>query len=139
MNAQCGCIAVAGCQRACQYAYPPIVNATADCAYRYSNQLVDNRADVYVTQPIINNRDHHIHHVNTVNVRDNAFYHYHQQNMVRDNCINHFYNRVVRQENNFVDYSASCCTLPGTVANVDEGTCLYQMPSVCSIGCGCAF
>ena len=133
----CGSPAVAlpGAQQAYQYTNAPVYTSTADCSSRYSQQLVDNRTDIYINQPIINNRDHHINHVNSQLIRDNNFYHYHTQNLFRDNVINHYQNRVFRQQNNFADYSCSYGVLPGSISNVNHGTCFFSLGATWNLGC----
>ena len=115
-------VALPGAQQALAYQNAPIVTQSATQQARFSQQVVDNRTDITVNQPIINNRDHYINNVNTQVIRDNNFYHYRQQNFVRDNVINTFQNQVFRQQNNFSDYSQSFGRLPGTVSNIDYGT-----------------
>ena len=129
-------LALAGTQQALAYQNPAIVTQEATQQARYSQQVVDNRTDITVNQPIINNRDHYINNINTQVIRDNNFYHYHQQNFVRDNVINTFQNQVFRQQNNFADYSQSFGRLPGTVSNIDYGT---SFGGVAGCGLGAAW
>ena len=124
-------LALAGARQAAHYQNPPVLNSFADCQNRYSQQLVDNRTDILINQPIINNRDHHVNNINTQLIRDNNFYHYHQQNLFRDNLINHFHNQVLRQQNNFSDYSCSSGILPGTVTNINHGTSFHHLGVTC--------
>jgi hypothetical protein len=124
-------LALAGTQQVAHYQQPPLLNASADCQSRFSQQLVDNRTDIFVNQPIINNRDHHINNINTQIIRDNNFYHYHQQHLFRDNVINHFSNRVLRQQNSFADYSCSSGVLPGSVTNINHGTSFHHLGATC--------
>ena len=115
-------VALPGQQQALQYTNPPLLTQSATQQARYSQQVIDNRTDITVNQPIINNRDHYVNNINTQVIRDNNFYHYHQQNLVRDNVINTYQNQVLRQQNNFSDYSQSFGRLPGTVSNINYGT-----------------
>ena len=115
-------VALTGTQQALQYTNPALLTQSATQQARYSQQIVDNRTDITVNQPIINNRDHYVNNINTQVIRDNNFYHYHQQNLVRDNVINTYQNQVFRQQNNFSDYSQSFGRLPGTVSNINYGT-----------------
>ena len=115
-------VALAGSQQSLAIQNPPLLTQSATQQARYSQQIIDNRTDITVNQPIINNRDHYINNINTQIIRDNNFYHYNQQNLYRDNIINTYQNQVFRQQNNFADYSQSFGQLPGTVSNIDYGT-----------------
>ena len=115
-------VALPGQQQAFQYSNPPVVTQSADAQNRYSQQLIDNRNDIFVNQPIINNRNHFINNINSQLIRDNNFYHYHQQNLVRDNVINRYHNQVMRTSRCFSDFSCTAGRLPGTVTNINMGT-----------------
>ena len=117
----------AGQQRTFQCNNPPCYVNSADFQNRYSQQCVDNRTDIHVNQPIINNRNHYVNNVNAHVIRDNNYYHYHQQNLARDNFINLYYNQIYRTSQCYSDYSCSNGTLPGTIQNINMGT----------IFCGC--
>ena len=134
-GAPCGAAPVAvapPCQenRAFQYNLPPRVTCNADCANRYSQQLYDNNNHIFVTQPVINERNHHVNHLNRTLIRDNNFHHYRQHNLFRDNVINRFYNQVYRQQRNFADYSCSQSVVQGTVTSTPPVNTYHVLPGV---------
>lgn len=116
-----------GQQRAYHCNNPPCYNETCDVQNRYSQQCVENRNDIYVNQPIINNRNHFVNNINSQIVRDNNYYHYNQQNLARDNFINRYFNQVYRTSCSYADYSCTSGTLPGMCSNINMGT----------VFCGC--
>ena len=115
---------------------PAIVNNFADSQNRYTSQVVDNRNDVFINQPIINNRDHYINNLNTQIIRDNNFYHYNTQNLYRDNVINTYQNQVVRQQFNYSTASQTFGRLPGSVSNINYGTQFLNGGAVWGAGLG---
>ncbi len=115
-------VALQGTATAQQIENAPLVNQSADVQNRYSSQIIDNRNDVFINQPIINNRDHYVNNINTQVIRDNNYYHYNTQNLYRDNIINTYQNQVIRQTNNFATYSSTVGVLPGTAQSIDYGT-----------------
>lgn len=120
-NTQCAPPQQGACQ-ACCYNNQPIVKNQVDCCNKFNQQVVANRNDIYVNQPIINNRDHYVNNINRQTIRDCNYYHINYQNLYRDNVINRNYNQVVRQQQNFCDFSCSTCQLPGTVTNINCGS-----------------
>ena len=125
MSCQCQAAAtqlLAGTSQAYQQNLAPLQTQSADSQNVYSQQIQDNRRDIYINQPIINDRNHYINNINRQLIRDNNFYHYQQQNLYRDNYINTYQNQVYRQTNNYASYSCSTGLLAGSVSNYNYGT-----------------
>lgn len=107
-------VALAGTNQAYQYTNAPLATQTADCQAKYTAQVVDNRNDIYINQPIINDRNHYINNINRQLIRDNNYYHYQKQDLYRDNTINRYFNQVYRKTQNFASCSSSCGVIPGS-------------------------
>lgn len=113
-----------------QFAYnlPPQFRAAADCQTRVSQQLQDNNNHIFVTQPVINERNHHVNHLQRTLIRDNNFHHYRVNNLFRDNVINHHYNQVFRQQRHFCDYSCSQAVVKGTCTATPPVNTYHVLP-----------
>ncbi len=122
--------AAAPCQenRAYQYNMPAAYNCNADSATRCSQQLYDNNNHIYVTQPVINDRNHHVNHLNRTLIRDNNYHHYRVNNLYRDNVINRYYNQVFRVQRNFADYSSSQGVIQGTCTSTPPVNTYHVLP-----------
>lgn len=127
--APCGAPAPCAENRSFQYNLPPRVQCNADCSNRYSQQLVDNNNHIFVTQPVINERNHHVNYLNRTLIRDNNFHHYRVNNLYRDNVINRHYNQVFRTTRNFCDYSCTQGVIQGTCTSTPPVNTFHTLPS----------
>jgi hypothetical protein len=107
---------------------PPQFTNYQDCCNRYSQQLFDNNNHVYVTQPVINERNHLVNYLNRTLIRDNNYHHYRVNHLYRDNVINRYYNQVFRTQRHFCDYSCSQACVPGVVTATPPVNTYHVMP-----------
>lgn len=119
----------------CCYTMPAQYRYMADCSSRYMNQLYHNNNHIYFTQPIINDRNHLVNHLNRTIIRDNNYHHYRVTNMYKQNVINRYYNQIYRMQRHFCDYSCTQSIEPGTCTstepvNVYLDSCLAQTPAL---------
>ena len=118
-------------QCAFQYQNAPLYKCTNDSSNVVSQQVVDNRNDIYIDQPVLNDRFHFNNHVNRQLISDNNYWHYDLKMIYRDNYIHHNQNQFVRQQFNYADISYESSVMPGACMNLNCGQRFYDL-GVCA-------